>query len=440
MISFEEKRRIWLEKFIENQDLFNGRIRENIETYRKGETTVRVLGEDGKPLSNARVKITQKTHDFGFGSHLFLLGAFENEEKNAEYEALFPRYFNLATLPFYWNTLEPTKGEPRFEKTSPYIYRRPAPDACLEYCKKNGIRPKLHCLVYDKFTPDWLPKRDMGAMEVAYEKHIREIAERYSGELCEFEVINETLDTYNWETASDLIKKTDFVEWAFALARKYLPNEILVINEGTSTIHDLARCRHLAPYFMEVDRARAKGATIDKIGVQYHNFIGVRSRTPEEYEEAVRAVEFVDPVETLTALDTLAMLGLPMEITEVTIPTFGESEEDEWLQAELLRYIYTMLFSHPAIDSIVYWNSVEGHCYDAGPGALWNENRCRGTLFHRDLTPKQSAKMLYHLIHEEWHTEYEATTDSDGNLTVRGFYGDYELCAGELTLPFGIHK
>ena len=99
-----------------------------------------------------------------------------------------------------------------------------------------------------------------------------------------------------------------------------------------------------------------------------------------------------------------------------------------------------MLFSHPAIDSIVYWNTVEGHCYDAGPEALWNENRCRGTLFHSDLTPKLAAKMLYHLIHEEWHTEYEATTDENGYLTVRGFYGDYELIADDIKQEFGIHK
>ena len=139
MISFAEKRSLWLAKFIENQALFDGRIRENIETYRKGETTLRVVDENGEALCNTKVKIAQKTHDFGFGSHLFLLGAFESEEKNEEYKKLFRQYFNLATLPFYWDALEPREGEVRFEKSSPYIYRRPAPDACLEYCKENGI-------------------------------------------------------------------------------------------------------------------------------------------------------------------------------------------------------------------------------------------------------------------------------------------------------------
>jgi GH35 family endo-1,4-beta-xylanase len=230
------------------------------------------------------------------------------------------------------------------------------------------------------------------------------------------------------------------VEWAFGLSRRHLPGETLVINEGQSQIPDLAERRHFARYFMQIERAIAKGAQIDKIGLQHHIFTGCTARTPDEYDVALQNPTYVDPRQTLSALDTLARIGLPLEITEMTVPTFGDTPEDEELQADLLEYIYTVLFSHPALDSIVYWNTVEGHCYDAGPDALWNENRCRSTLFRRDLTPKPAADMLYHLTHEVWHTEYEGETDENGNLTVHGFYGDYELlCEGE-TFAFGVHK
>ena len=441
MISIEEKRKIWLEKYESKRDLFEGRVAEGIEQHRKGNATVHLTDEKGKPLSGVRVKIRQKTHDFGFGAHLFLLDAFDTPEQTAEYRELFASYFNLATLPFYWDTLEPHEGAPRYAKDSPKVYRRPAPDLCLEYCKEKGIRPKLHCMVYDKFTPDWLPKRDMAAMEKAYERRFREIAERYSGKLCEIEVINETLESNQWTTASVLIERPDFNEWAFDLALRYLPNERLVINEGATQLAHLAAYKYQGRYFLQIARALAAGARIDKIGIQHHIFTGVRSRTPEEYEKAVReGSALVDPNIILGALDTLAYFGLPLEITELTIPTFGDTPEDEELQAELLRYMYTLLFSHPALEDIVYWNTVEGHCYDAGPGAEWNENRCRGTLFRRDLTPKPAAKMLHHLIHEVWHTEYEATTDENGAVEVRGFYGDYELEYDGKKIEFGIHK
>ena len=441
MITIDEKRKIWLEKFEANKALYDGRIAENIEKYRKGTTSVRLTDAEGKPLCNARVKVKQKTHDFGFGAHIFLLDAFDTPEKCAEYRELFAKYFNLATLPFYWDGLEPIEGEPRFAKDAPALYRRPSPDLCLEYCNEKGIRAKLHCLVYDKFTPEWLPKGDMAAMERAYDKHIREIAERYRGKLCEFEVINETLETRSWVNASVLIQRPDMTEWAFDLARRHLPDEVLVINEGSTAMKNITEHRYFSRYFMQIDRAIAKGAEIDKIGIQYHTFTGVRSRTPEEYEADVRTPShLMDPVATLSALDTLSYFDLPLEITEMTIPTFGDTPEDEALQADLLRYIYTMLFSHPKLDSIVYWNTVEGFCYDAGPEGRWNENIVRGTLFRRDLTPKPAADMLYHLIHEVWHTEYEAETDEDGNLTVRGFYGNYELEYDGKRVELGLHK
>ena len=57
----------------------------------------------------------------------------------------------MATLPFYWNDLEPEKGKQRYEKDSPKIYRRPTIDLCIEYCEQNGIEPREHALAYDAF-------------------------------------------------------------------------------------------------------------------------------------------------------------------------------------------------------------------------------------------------------------------------------------------------
>ena len=37
------------------------------------------------------------------------------EEKNEKYKKHFADLFNMATLPFYWDALEPCEGEPRFE-------------------------------------------------------------------------------------------------------------------------------------------------------------------------------------------------------------------------------------------------------------------------------------------------------------------------------------
>ncbi len=442
MLNIKEKREIWLKPFSDNKEIMKNRVESDIEKHRKGWCKIRFTDQNGKPVSNQKISVRQKTHDFKYGANIFLLDEFENEEKNQKYREFFKEYFNLATVPFYWDALEPTQGNPRFKKDSEKIYRRPAPDLCVEYCEENGIEAKLHCLVYEAFLPDWLPKYDLTEMEKLYEKRIREISERYSGRLFEFEVINETL---GMQTRQDCVitKRRDVIEWAFDLARKYLPDEKLVLNEGNRASF-LANLGYREPYFMQIEKCLLNGADIDKIGLQHHIFTGVSAKTAEEYEKSVKeGSPLADPKKILTALDMLAEFGLPLEITEITIPTFGDTPEDEELQAELLKLLYSVWFSHPAVENLVYWNSVENYCYvaDADPEtANWNENRCRGALFHNDLTPKKSALMLKKLFTEIWHTDLELTTDKDGYIDFRGFYGDYEVEVDEQKLKIGIHK
>lgn len=425
MLSAKELKEIWLKAANEKPEL-QARIKDGIEQNRKGDFKIRFIDKDGNPLRNTEVKFNQKSHEFKFGAHIFMLDEFEKAEDNTKFRELFKEYFNLATVPFYWDGLEPEKNKPRYDKDSAKVYRRPAPDLCMQYCEQNGIDTKLHCLVYDKFTPDWLPKDNMAEMERLYEKRFKEISERYTGRMVEFEVINETLQTYLWKNDSVITSKKDLNEWAFALAKKYFPDETLVINEGAVNV-DIADKGIWSAYYLEIENALLKGVPIDKIGIQHHIFTGATSKTDEHYERAVQNehLRFADPEVSFKMLDTLGKFGLPLELTEVTIPTFGEGEEFEELQAEILKLLYSVWFSHPLVDTVVYWNQVDGYCYVENEN--WNENNCRGGLFHHDLTPKKSAHMLRKLITEEWHTEGTLTTDEDGYIEFRGFFGDYEF-------------
>jgi len=439
MLTQEEKRNIWLKAFDENKEYVEKRTGRDIEKYRKGDCRVRLTDKDGNPIANKTVTVDQKTHDFKFGAHIFMLDEFENPEDNKKYRELFKEYFNLATVPFYWDGLEPEKGKPRYDKNSKKVYRRPAPELCLEYCEENGIDAKVHCLVYDKFIPDWLPKKDMAAMEKLYEERIRQIAERFKGRMYEFEVINETFSEAWWKTQSVICNKRDLVEWAFALARKYLPDETLVINDAPEP-KDIAAHDFRDKYFLQIEKCLLAGAEIDKVGMQYHIMELSTASNDTYYDAILKKPLRVDPVETLKAFDVLAELKLPIEVTEVTFPTFGETEEDEELQAEILKNLYTIWFSHPAIDAVIYWNQIEGYCYDSGPESNWNENRCRGGLFHHDLTPKKSALMLKKLTKEVWHTKETLTTDENGYIEFRGFYGEYEFNIDGAVRTFGLHK
>jgi GH35 family endo-1,4-beta-xylanase len=432
----KQNKEIWLKCINDNPEIY-AEMEKKIETHRKGYCKLQFLDENGAPIVGKKVKVNQVSHDFKYGANIFMLDEFEKPEDNAAYRDFFHRYFNLATLPFYWKDLEPEQGKPRYAKDSPKIYRRPAPELCMEYCAQTGISPKLHCLVYDSNVPKWAPWNDEKEMLRLYDEHIREIAERYSGRMYEFEVINELLLEEKWKEKTVISDRRDILEWAFALCRKHLPNETLVLNESNPIIN-ASKQDYRNAYFMMIEKALLNGATIDKIGFQHHVFTGATCKTEEAYEkEVLRGDAMVDPAKILKGLSYFEEFNLPLEITEMTIPTFGDTEEDEELQAQLLRQMYYAFFACPNMETVVYWNTVDGYCFSC-PG--WDENKCHAGLFHRDLTPKKAATMLYDLFHKVWHTEEELVTDQDGYVTLRGFYGDYEAQIDNTVAQFGIHK
>lgn len=439
MMTSEEKRELYMRAYNEHKDEVDARIVDGIEKNRKGWCKIRLTDENGVPVSGRTVKINQKTHDFKYGANIFMLDEFDDEVKNTEYRRFFKEYFNLATVPFYWCDLEPVEGKPRYDKNSVKVYRRPAPELCMEYCEENGLDAKLHCLVYESWVPDWVKNLPLGDVKKKYEERFRRISERFSGRMFEFEVINELLCEETWKKKSVLSEQRDILEWSFNTARRYFPNETLVINEG-NPLPTLAHADYRSAYFLMIEKALLNGVQIDKIGLQNHLFTGANAHNPEEYEKSLKSGIYMnDPNVYFKGLDVISDLGLPLELTEVTVPTFGETAEDEKLQAEMLKLWYSVWFSHPNVDTIVYWNTVDGYAYDA-PDSSWMENNCRGGLFHRDLTPKKSALMLKKLFSETWHTNLELTTDKDGYAEFRGFFGMYSMETSGKKFELAIHK
>ena len=419
-MKFGEIERFCLEQFDANNDLFKTVVKDNIERNRKGKKTIVIKDKTGAVQSGIRVKAVLKNHEFKHGAHIFMLDQFETASENERYRNLFSQYFNLATIPFYWAGLEPVQGKVRFGADSENVWRRPSTDLCLNYCREKGIDAKIHCLFYDKFIPDWLPKDNEAEMKKLYEKRFMEIAQRYgNGVMYDIEVINELLETHWWTTNSVISDTRNSLEWSFELAQKYFPNDVLVINDG-NFVPEIGKKTYRHPYYMLIDAALAKGVRIDKIGIQNHIYMGM-----QDSEDIRNFKGYFDPIKILKGLDVMSEFGKPLEITEVQIPTFGEGNEAEDLQAEVLKYLYTLWFSSEKLESVIYWNSVDQTAYSS---LDWDENRLRAGLFHRDLAPKKSGEMLKKLFKEQWHTEVELVTDENGQIEFEGFHGEYEVC------------
>lgn len=413
-----------LDLFEEQRDFINEKVSFGIENYRKGNKKIMVVNKNGSPVVGARIKLNQKSHDFRFGANLFMLDELETEEKNEKYKKYFSDLFNMATLPFYWSDLEPERGKPRYDKDSPKVYRRPAPDLCIEFCEKHGIEPREHALAYDAFFPKWLYDASVDEIKEALEKRFAEIAARYAHKIPTIEVTNEMM----WTTRkTKFYDEPEYVEWCFKLAEKYFPNNQLVINEHPAACWK-DRCRVTDSYYAYTEAAMLKGARIDSIGMQYHLFY----RREDIYEKTRL---YLNPESLYRHMDLYSNLGKPLQITEITVPSHSWEAEDEALQAEIIEKLYSVWFSHPNVEQIIYWNFIDGyaHFWDPDPAKIrasqgnmsLGENCYYGGLLRFDLSPKPAYMKIKELLTERWHTEAEAVTDENGYAEFRGFFGDY---------------
>ncbi len=175
---FDEYWRIW------NDDA-QRQIDADIEKYRKADASVEIAAPDG-----TEVAVEQIGHAFFFGAHIFNFNQLGKKEWNERYKELYGTLFNSATVAFYWKTLEPYKGQVRFQETyadtegfwntcpqpkeQPH-WRRPATDPVIAFLKTRGLRIHGHPLCWGNNawqTPSWIwdefcPKAEKEALEAA---------------------------------------------------------------------------------------------------------------------------------------------------------------------------------------------------------------------------------------------------------------------------------
>jgi hypothetical protein len=125
--------------------------------------------------------------------------------------------------------------------------------------------------------------------------------------------------------------------------------------------------------------------------------------------------------------DTYSKLGLPLHFTESTIVSgprkgpgenWGETtEKGESLQASQTAHFYTILFAHPAVQAITWWDFTDLGAWQGAP-AGW---------LRRDMSPKPVYDQMMSLIKGQWWTKAEATTDARGKVKLRAFYGTHRI-------------
>jgi GH35 family endo-1,4-beta-xylanase len=402
-----------LSGFYDDKKYFDKYIKDGIEKHRKGNFCITVKGGADK------LTVRQVSHAFKFGCNAFMLDSFTPEEqyKEALYKDLFVGLFNQAVVPFYWLDLEPNEGELRFGKDSPKIYRRPAPDVVLEFCRQHKIAPKGHCLLWNCTLPPWLAKYSADERKRLVEKRFREIAEAYGDKIDEWDVVNESATNY---TNGKKVLFADWDDFAVDLGAKYFKNNTKILNETNRALwFDYAWSGKYYPFGTQVDKLLSRGASIDMLGLQYHMFL-----LKDEFMSTAKGV-FLDKDVMMGVLEHVNSYGKPMVISEITVPSwFGKNEDDLLTQAEIVEFLYKLWFSVENMHGIVWWNLADGYAAYAARNADEGENSYGAGLVNYDMSKKPAYDALDRLINRDWKTSLSA--DNVANLEFRGFYGEYE--------------
>jgi endo-1,4-beta-xylanase len=401
-------RNLWKDPAIER------RIAEGIRTCRMAQADLRVLDQAGKPVGGAEIAVEQTGHAFLFGANSFLLGAYDDAGMNQRYEEHYLRLFNAATVAMYWRDLEREPGKPRFSADSEPVWRRPPTDPTIAWCRQHDLNINGHTLVWDNprhQVPPWLPK-DRTEVARLLAKRIHILAERYGDVVQRWDVLNEKLNSFRRPAGNgDVGYPTDFDLLAFREAQAALPPEaILMINDYFESWNPQYRGYHdLIRHLMD------GGARIDVIGLQCHSF------HVNEALSICRDATRLCPADLMGSLDNYMDLGRPLHVSEITIPQPAEDADGAEAQAEMVRNMYRLWFSHPGVNAITWWNVADG-------GAVKGEDHVLSGLLDRQHQPKPAYLALDRLINQDWQTRISRlTTASDGQVRFRGFKGTYRV-------------
>ena len=406
-----------MEKLIENFDKFsyylNDKLERDIEENRKGRFVIRIRNKDGSVPADATVTVKQLTHEFKFGSSLFYLDQFGDDERRQMYRERFSELFNYAVAPLYWDTLEPEEGKPRFdEKTSSHIDRRPPLDTIMKFCRENDIKVKGHCLVYNSFQPNWISDNNR-ELKMQIERRIRAIAERYPDDFDDMDVVNEMFaiykNCYNGNAARNLqiTDDKDYEKWSFETTKKYFPYAKRFWIEGVDQVFGRGYHGTRSFYYMMIEKLMRENVEVEALGMQYHMY----------YDFDIHE-KICNPLRMLDAFDCYGRFGLPVQISEVSIPSYSASRYECELQAELTKRLYKLWFGRKENEAIVWWNLADGTAYHT-------ENVYAAGLLDNNCEKKPVYRELEKLINHEWKTEFE--TQLIPEIRFSGFYGNYEI-------------
>ncbi len=371
-----------------------------IEKHRKADSAITVVDRAGKPLSNAEIDVEQTRHAFLFGCNIFCWGSLPDKKAEQAYRQHFAELLNYATLPFYWSGYEPERGKPNHEKT----------EKVARWCQQHGIRTKGHPLAWNCGDAPWFPS-DPDELCRLQLGRIEDCVKRFAGLIDRWDVVNEATE-YDRVAYVKLSPKhsamwkkvgqVEFVRQCLIRARQANPQATLLLND----------------YYTGPAFERLLEQIVDQQGQPLYSAIGIQSHM----HSGVWSTK-----EIWRVCQQFARFGVPLHFTETTILSgdrtwatkagWPSTPQGETRQAREVVRFYTLLFSHPAVQAITWWDFCDWYSWKQAPAGF----------LRKDMTPKPAYEELRRLIKGKWWTKTQLHSDANGTAAFRGFLGDYRV-------------
>jgi len=362
---------------------------ERIERIRKADLTVRVVDRDRQPVEGASVRVRMKRHTFGFGSAVRANWLCRDSEDGRKYRQIVEQNYNKVTVE---NALKP-KWWPVVQSNTHGMFRKEWTDRALAWLNERDIEVRGHCITWailgEREVAQYRDKPEQLRKELF--AHMQERVSEVGKRVGEWDVVNHIVigDT----SLATLLGGDSIYAEVVKRSRLLAPHAELWLNEGAVLHRGSQRDKYakMTQYLIDSD------APPDGIGFMAH----------------FRPESFLTPPQRLyDVFERFAKIIPDLQLTELDVRTGN----DEQLQADYLRDVMIVAFSHPAVQAIVMWGFWEG-----------NHWKPEAALYRRDWSIKPAGQAWRALVFKEWWTDETGQTGRDGVFKTRGFLGDYEI-------------
>lgn len=264
-------------------------------------------------------------------------------------------------------------------------------DSIVAFAEKHKLKMRGHTLVWHNQSPGWIYKTAQGdtvtkaALLECLKNHIREVVNRYKGNIYAWDVVNEVIDDndsiFYRKTGFYKIAGEEFIAKAFEYAHAADPKALLFYND-----YNTENPKKREKIFEMIKKLKAGGVPIHGVGLQGHWSISHPPR--EEIEKSI---------------EMFSSLGLQVQVTELDVSVYpgrqggqiGQAQRDtastftpemEQLQREKYKMAFEVFRKYrKQLTAVTFWNVTDRYS--------WLDRRGRKNyplLFDRNHLPKKA--------------------------------------------------